>query len=238
MGGLDPVGEVPVDWRAEQCGFQLGQALGHRRAGADCYARRCDFSVGDFQDRCRHGDGDHEVAPRAELQEGAARLVTGARHMDGDGDFTWREGGAARAGDELPERQETPAGRTGDLDLGVEGEQTGHAVGRRRGVAEIAGERAGILDLPAADFTGGLLQAIEQGRQVGLYELAPGRGGAQPPARIVDCDAAQGGDAADVEHVLVDRPADPRRIESVPPASTVCGRTSAVSASSRRRGRR
>ncbi len=59
----------------------------------------------------------------------------------------------------------------------------------------------------------GLLQAVEQGRQVGLQKLAPGRGGAQPPARRAGRDAAQNVDAADIEHVLVDRPADPRRVE-------------------------
>ena len=89
-----------------------------------------------------------------------------------------------------------------------------HAVGRRRGVAQIAGDRAGILDLAATDLACRLLQAVEQGRQVGFDQLAPGRRRAQPPA---DCalgrDAAQSGDAADIEHVLVDRPADPRRIE-------------------------
>ena len=74
-------------------------------------------------------------------------------------------------------------------------------------------ERAGVLDLAAADLARGLLQAVEQRRQVGLEQLAPGRGGAQPPARRAGRDAAQNVDAADIEHVLVDRPADPRRVE-------------------------
>ena len=74
-------------------------------------------------------------------------------------------------------------------------------------------KRAGVLDLPAADLARGLLQAVEQRRQIGLQQLAPGRGGAQPPARRAGRDAAQNVDAADIEHVLVDRPADPRRVE-------------------------
>ena len=44
-------------------------------------------------------------------------------------------------------------------------------------------------------------------------QLAPGRGGAEAPAGRAGRDAAQSVDAADIEHVLVDRPADARRIE-------------------------
>jgi hypothetical protein len=132
--------------------------------------------------------------------------------MDRHHQFTRRQRRAAHAGDELPKRQATVRG-PGDLDLGVERQQTGHAIGRRRGVADIAGERAGVLDLAAADLAGGLLQAVEQGRQIGLQKLAPGRRGAQPPARRAGRNAAQNVDSADIEHVFVDRPADPRRVE-------------------------
>jgi hypothetical protein len=51
----------------------------------------------------------------------------------------------------------TPRGRAGgEFDFGVEDQQRRHAVGGGRGVAEIAGDRAAILDLPAPISRGGL----------------------------------------------------------------------------------
>ena len=133
--------------------------------------------------------------------------------MDRDDQFAGYQRGAAHAGDELAERQAARRGPARDLDLSVERQQARHAIGRRRGVAEVAGQGSGVLDLPAADLARGLLQAVEQGRQIGLDQLAPGRGGAQPPAPGRRGNAAQFGDGADVENVFVDRPADPGRIE-------------------------
>ena len=86
-----------------------------------------------------------------------------------------RQGRLPIAGEELARSgTRAAAAGTGDFDLGVEREQVGHAVGRRRGVAEIAGDRAAVLDLHAADFARGQLQAVEQRRQVGRDQLAPG----------------------------------------------------------------
>src|SRR5262249_37419033 len=82
--------------------------------------------------------------------------------------------------------------------------------------AEIAGQRTGVLDLAAADLAGGLLQGVEQGRQIGFHELGPGRGRAQSPAYGVGGDAAKALDPADIEHILIDQPADARRVEIGP----------------------
>ena len=107
-----------------------GSRCGDRRAGADGDARRGDPAVGDLQRGRRHGDRDHEIAPRAQLQERAAR-----RHARGRG--TWiatTSSPGASAVRRTPVmnwpsgRRRAPA-RPGELDLGVERQQ---AAARRR----------------------------------------------------------------------------------------------------------
>ena len=48
----------------------------------------------------------------------------------------------AIAGDEIRQRQAPRAGAGQQLHLRIQGQQRRHAVGRRRGIAEIAGDRA------------------------------------------------------------------------------------------------
>src|SRR5205823_10727313 len=117
-----------------------------------------------------------------ELEEGAQRVMRRLADMDGDHQLARPEGRAAIAGDEARERQVSRTAGSGELDPGVERKQRRHAVGGGRGIAEIAGERAGILDLPAADLARRLLQPVEQRRQWRVEKLAPGRRGAEPPA--------------------------------------------------------
>ena len=175
--------------------------------------------------------------------DSAARRASGRRcalRVGGRG--TWmrdhqlarRQRGAAHAGDELPERQAAAAGRPAISTSASSASRQRHAVGRRRGVAQIAGEGARVLDLPAADLAGGLLQAVEQRRQIGLDQLAPGRGGAQPPARRdrPKCRAKRRFRRCRARpRRSPGRPA-PDRNRCRRPAPS-CGRASAVSASSR-----
>jgi hypothetical protein len=91
-------------------------------------------------------------------------------------------GRRADTGDEGCERKPTRAIAACKLHFGVERQQSRHAVGRRRGVADIARDRPGVLDLTAADLARRLLQPIEHRRQVAFDQFAPGGGGAQPPA--------------------------------------------------------
>ena len=84
---------------ADEFGFQRGQAPRHRRAGPDRDARRDDAARRVRLDRRRdHGDGDHEVAPCAELDEVAAAAAL--RDQDGRHDVPRAAGGRAVAGEE------------------------------------------------------------------------------------------------------------------------------------------
>src|SRR6185437_1036995 len=96
---------------------------------------------------------------------------------------------------------------------GIEYEEAGHAVRRRRGVADIAGERAGVLDLDAADLARRQLETGEPGRQVGGDELAPAQSRADAVTSVVLAYAAQGGERGDVENVLGEWLADPGGVE-------------------------
>ena len=111
---------------------------------------------------------------------------------------------AARAVRRLPstklvDGQLALAARALQDDAGAEREQHRRAVGRRRGVAEVAGDRAGVLDLHAADLARRRLERGEERRQVGADDVGPGRRRADRPAAIVAADAAQAGDRGDVE---------------------------------------
>ena len=99
------------------------------------------------------------------------------------------------------------AGEAGELDLGIERQQRRHAVGRRRGVADIAGERAGVLDLAAADLARRLLQPVEAAAAARrAISSAPGDAGADAEAVAGLLDVAERGQAGDVEDVFGERP--------------------------------
>jgi hypothetical protein len=89
---------------------------------------------------------------------------------------------------------------------------TNAPAGGRAGVAQIAAERAGVLDLHAADLARGRLQPVEQRRQAGLDHIRPGGRGAEAPAGLVLGDAAQARDGGEVEQILVGRKRDTRRV--------------------------
>ena len=107
-----------------------------------------------------------------------------------------------------------PAVPARQLDARVERQQVGRAVAGRRGGADVAGERAAVLDLHAADLARGELQAVEQRRQLGADEVGPGGERADAPCRRLLGDAAQAGHGGDVEDVAVPHvaPAGARRL--------------------------
>ena len=136
--------------------------------------------------------------------------------MKGRDELAGQQRRLADAGDERSERQAASAVAARHLDFGLEGQQGRHAIGRRRGVADVARDRAGILDLAAADLARRLLQPVEQGRQAGFDQFAPGRRGAQAPAVGGFGNAAKGRNCPDVENVFGDGPSDAGRIEVGP----------------------
>jgi len=121
--------------------------------------------------------------------------------------------GAAVAEHELVDRELAHSARALQDDARAHREQRRRAIGGRRRVAEVAGDRSRVLDLGAADLARRRLQRGEERRQLGAGDVAPGRRRADRPARALVANAAQLGDAADVEHRQRDRPADVRRIE-------------------------
>ena len=135
------------------------------------------------------------------------------RHNDRGHQLVGSALGPPVAENEIGQRHPLDPGQRGQLDRGVEAEQRRHPVGRRRGVAEIAGDRPGVLDLRAADLAGGELQGLEQRRQIGRDQLAPGGAGADPPSVRTFLDAPEPVDRAEIEDVVAERPADPGRIE-------------------------
>ncbi len=100
------------------------------------------------------------------------------------------------------ERQATTADGRAEFDLGIQRQQRRRTVGGRRGVAEIARERAAVLDLDAADLPGGLAQSVEGGRQRRRDHVAPGGERADPYAFRGRPDPAQRVEAGQIE----DRP--------------------------------
>ena len=159
-----------------------------------------------------HGDGDHQIAPRAQLHEGG-RPVDRQRHDDGGEDLVGFALGLAIAGDEFCERQAPCASAGQQLHFGIEGQQRRHAVGGRRGVAEIAGDGGAVLDLDRADLARRRLQRIEAGGERRGDQLAPGGAGADP--HMIGCcrDAGNFADARDVQHRHGDRAPHMGRIE-------------------------
>ena len=103
------------------------------------------------------------------------------------------------------QRQRRVAARRTQFDLGIQDQQRRHAVGGRRGVAEIAGDGGDVLDLHRADFARGLLQRVESRRQGMADEIGPGRARADDPMACRSRDAAQRSQAVDVEDIVAKR---------------------------------
>ena len=148
---IDPVGQA-IARRADQSGLQRRQSLGDRRAGADRDAglrRRDPRRTPQWPPPWRSRSRDSVARPASgtrSRRHGAAAATwiattssPGASAVRRTPVMNWRSGRRRR-------------GRPRDLDLGVECQQAGHAVGRRRGVADVAGQGAGVLDLAAADL--------------------------------------------------------------------------------------
>ena len=156
-----------LERRAHQGSFEARQALRHRRARSRPRRARVATLPSRSRRSPRHDDRDDQIFARAQLEEGGLRASRLGRGIDRCRDDLIAGASAvgAIAGDELRDRQCGPTPARPASRPRVERQEVGRAVGGRRGVAEIAGERAGILDLAAADFAGSLLAAVEERRQ-------------------------------------------------------------------------
>ena len=73
---LATMSDAAAEGSADQRGLQRRQALRHRRARAHRQPRRRDAPVGaDLDDARHHGDRDHQIPARAELEEMAAHVA-------------------------------------------------------------------------------------------------------------------------------------------------------------------
>ena len=66
------------------------------------------------------------------------------------------------------------------FDFRIQREKWRDAIGCGRGIAQVAGDGAAILDLNAANLTGCEFQSVEAGRQGGLNNFGPGGEAADP----------------------------------------------------------
>ena len=168
VGRHDAGGEVRAERLAEQPGFQRRQAQGARRTAADgdAGARDATLRVG-VQDHRDHRHRDRQVAPAAELEEGRAGAPAAGRDLDGHHQLVRATGGSTAAEHEIGDADAALADGAAQHHDRIERHQHRRAVGRGRGIAEVAGDGAGVLDLHAADLARRELQAVEERRQVG-----------------------------------------------------------------------
>ena len=182
----------PLAERSDEPTFQRRQPHRHGRARADGDGRIGNAPLCIEIDQRRHGDdGDHQVGAGAELEERRPCPWLGLRHADADHQLVRRQGGSAIARDELGERQPTPSAQAGDLDGSIQRQQWRHAVGRRRGIADVAGDGAAVLHLQAADLARGLLEPLECRRQRRVSNLRPGGERSERHAALVPADAPE-----------------------------------------------
>jgi hypothetical protein len=191
---------------ADQRGLQRREADGHGRAGADRDARLPHRAVRQtVEDRRDHDDGDHQIAPRAELQEAAFPRSGHGRHVNAQRQFVVAARGAPVAQDEVADRQFPRSAERGENHPRVERQQVRHAVGGGAGVAQVADQRAPVLDLHAAHLPRRRAQPVERRRQIGRDQVGPGGAAGDEPAVRPRRDPAQPVQRRDVENVLVRR---------------------------------
>jgi hypothetical protein len=130
---------------------------GRRRDRADHDARVGAGSAGVKRDVDAAADNrDVHLGARDKAQIGVALMRLWLRHAEFDDKLALLQRSTARTGaDRLGRRLALAVGAGDDADR-ARGDHRRHAVGRRRGVAQIAGERAASLDLRRADQVGAL----------------------------------------------------------------------------------
>ena len=202
---LDRPSEARARRRADQSALRFPHPLGDRGAGADGDPRVAHDPLDDVERDGDHHDRNHEIAPGPELEEGRPHRRRGQRRDDRGHHFVRGQQGAAGAVDESIERETARPAPGGEFDFGVEDQQGRDAVGGRRGVAEIAGDRAAILDLDGADVARRDLQRVESRRQIGPRDIAPRRRRADAHGVAFEAHAAQRGYIGDVDVVALQR---------------------------------
>ncbi len=163
MRRRDDCGNTGARWPPAQRLLDLRQPLGNRRTGADRHPDVADDAVAVDDDVHRHhGNGNDEIAPRSQLAECRA-AANRSWHRDCGDDFPGTQRRLPIAGDEARQRQAArPARSRLQFNFGIERQQRRHAIGGGRRIAEVAGDRSGILDLQRTDLAGGGLEAIER----------------------------------------------------------------------------
>jgi hypothetical protein len=68
--------------------------------------------------------------------------------------------------DEVLQRHQPVAAATSEFNLRIQRQQWRHAIGRWRGIAQVAGDGCPVLDLHGPNLARSLLQRVKGGRQV------------------------------------------------------------------------
>ena len=147
------------------------------------------------------------------------------RHPQARDELAGPQVGPPVAEHEVRDRDDARAIGRRDLDRGVQRQQVGQPVGRRRGVHDVPAHGARVLDLPPADRPGRRPQPVELGRERRLGQVGPRGQRRDPPRVAVVGHAPQPRERRDVEDRSVDRarwrrrgrrPSRPRRPAAAP----------------------
>ncbi len=173
-----------VQDRSHQQRFGSGGPHRRRRHGAQRHPRLLDPAVARQRQPDRHTDyGDCHGLASAHLEERGERAGRGGGQDDPGEELAGRERGAARTAEEVGQRKPPlPAARRLEAHRGVVDKERGRRIGGGRGVAEVAGERAAVLNGRAADRG-----ACEAERRV-VCELRRAVGNQSVGHRRPDCD--------------------------------------------------
>ena len=120
------------------------------------------------------------------------------------------ERGRHEAGGEIRERHLPDAADAGDMDDGVVGGADRRQFGGRIGVRKTAADGAAIAGLAMADMAQRLAPAAGNACAISArrFELALARHGADAQPAVADRDAAQVGDAAEIDEMIDDHVAE------------------------------
>src|SRR6516165_5825714 len=151
-GGIELGESVIVELVADQRGCRLfGDDLRRRhRTQHDAGIGACTAAVERDIDPAAD-DGDVHLGARDKAKIGVALMRLWLWDMKLDDELAFLQRGLARPGDDRFDRRFAFAAGTGDDGGRARGDQRRDAVGCRRGVAQIAGERSASLDLLRAD---------------------------------------------------------------------------------------
>ena len=162
--------------RSHQIPLQLYQPLRLRRARSHRNARLTHASRPvSLQNRRHHGNRNHQIPPRAQLQKRRRRILHSPRHQYCRQNFIRPPLRLPIPYHEFCQRQPPSSCSRRQFHLRIEREQRRHSIRRRGRIAQIPRHGAPILNLHRAHFPRGCLKCIKTSRQRRPNHFAPRR---------------------------------------------------------------